>query len=71
MFSCPPSINKNKDLENSNSNFWRVRCHEQVIYVENEKESNKKLSHCLKQIVALQPIKIFYSEIVNGQRLKL
>ena len=31
MFSCPPSINKNKDLENWNSNIWRLWCREQVI----------------------------------------
>ena len=30
MFSCPPSINKNKDLENWNSNIWRLWCREQV-----------------------------------------
>ena len=30
MFSCPPSINKNKELENWNSNIWRLWCHEQV-----------------------------------------
>ena len=30
MFSCPPFNNKNKDLENWNSNIWRVRCREQV-----------------------------------------
>ena len=31
MFSCPPSINKNKYLENWNSNIWRLWCREQVI----------------------------------------
>ena len=30
MFSCPPSISKNKDLENWNSNIWRLWCREQV-----------------------------------------
>ena len=31
MFSCPPSINKHKNLENWNSNIWRLLCREQVI----------------------------------------
>ena len=30
MFSCPPSLNKNTDLENWNSNIWRLWCREQV-----------------------------------------
>ena len=34
MFSCPPSINKNKDLEKWNSNIWRLWCREQVIISE-------------------------------------
>ena len=35
MFSCPASINKNKDLENWISNIWRLWCREQVNTVQN------------------------------------
>ena len=32
MFSCPPSINKNKDWRIGIGIFWRFRCRKQVIF---------------------------------------
>ena len=52
MFPCPPSINKNKDLENWNLNIWRLWCREQVIKFEYFGSSNvvKKLDVNRKNI---------------------
>ena len=52
MFSCPPLINKDKDLENSNSNFWRVRCRETVIGYLEDPFSEKKMP----EFCSLEPI---------------
>ena len=66
MFSCPPSINKNKDLENWNSNIWRLWCREQVTQISSKKYSSLLiLSLSLNKGTQVDPYNLDFDLIRN------